>query len=110
MTQGRVDFGLRDFGIWTGQYRGGLALCGFDQLTVPNEVGHLKTGHSGLARAEEFSRAAELQIKFRNLESVVGAHHSVEAAFCIFGNFASGHENAVRFRCAAADAAAKLMK
>jgi len=60
VTQGCVDFCLRDFCVWTGQDRGGFAFGGFEQLAIADQVGDLKAGHACLARAEEFTWAAKL--------------------------------------------------
>ena len=70
----------------------------------------VKAGHAGLARAEEFAGSAEFEIKFGDLEAVAGADHGLEAALAFFGDFAAGHENAVRLGSAAADASAKLVE
>src|SRR3954453_8328372 len=105
-----VNFSLRDLGIWAGEHRGGLSLCDFQQVTVANDVGNLKTGQAGLAGAEEFSRTAQFEIKFGNLEAVIGADHGIEPAFSFFGNLPPPPQDAKRLGCTAPNSAAQLMK
>src|ERR1700685_632880 len=110
VTQSCIDLCLRDFCVWTCQDRRGLALGGFEQLAITNQISHLEVRQASLARAEEFTRATKLQVELGDLESVVGADHSIEAALSVFRNLAAGHEHAIRLGCATADATAKLMK
>src|SRR5277367_6347042 len=60
VTEGCVYFRLRNFCVRPGQDRGGLALGSFEQLAVPDQIGHLEARHAGLARAEEFTRPTQL--------------------------------------------------
>src|SRR3954471_5545074 len=105
-----VNLGLRDLGIWAGEHRGGLSLGDFQQVTVSNDVGNLKTGQASLAGAEEFSRAAQFEIKFGDLEAVIRADHGIEPAFSFFGDLPPSHQDAKRLGCTAPDSPAQLMK
>src|SRR5581483_3374067 len=84
--------------------------CGLEQLAVANDVGYPKIGHAGLTRSKKFAGAAQFQVEFGDFETIIGADHCVQAALAIFGNFSSGHENAIGLCGSTADPAAKLVQ
>jgi hypothetical protein len=110
VAKGAVDFFFRYLFGGSGQDGCGLALGGFQQLVVTDQVGHLEAGHAGLAGAEELAGAAQFEIEFGDLEAVGGANHGVKTAFAVLGDFSAGHENAERLGCAATDTSAELMQ
>src|SRR5208337_3688667 len=59
---------------------------------------------------EKFTGAAQFEIEFRDLETVVRAHHGVKTALAFFGNLATAHQHTIRFRRAAPDASAQLVE
>ncbi len=65
---------------------------------------------AGLAGAEEFAGAAQLQIGFRDFKTVGGAHHGFEAGARFVGHAHGANEDAVGFLRAAADPSPELMK
>src|SRR6267378_202284 len=107
-NQGAANFHLRDFGIRSGDYRGGFAFGQLQQLAVANQVGHAEARQPSLPRAEELSRSAQLKIEFGDLETVVGADHGFESTFALFCYFATSHQDAVRLRRSATNAPAQL--
>src|SRR6266581_3550690 len=50
----------------------------FKQFAVAQRIGDVEAQVPGLARAEKLSRTAELEIGFRDLESIGCAHHGLE--------------------------------
>src|SRR5215469_4612350 len=92
------------------QHGCGLALRHFQQLPISDNVGDAKAWHSSLPRTEEFSRAPDFQIEFRDFESIVGSRHGVEALLALLADLAAGHQDAIRFCAASADAAPQLVK
>src|SRR6185369_835935 len=109
VAEGAVDFFLRYVLVGAGQDGGGFALGSLEKLAVADQVGDLEAWHTGLASAEEFTRAAQFEIELGDLEAVGGADHGVKAAFAILGDFSAGHENTERLGGSAADASAELM-
>ena len=110
MAEGAVDLFLGELGVRTGENRGRLELGCLEQLAVADQVSDLEARHPRLAGAEKFAGAAELKIKFGDLETIRGTDHGVEAPFTVVGDLAAGHEYAIRLSGAAADAAAQLME
>src|SRR6202022_3184048 len=88
----------------------GFAFSSFEQLTIADEIRGLEAGHSSLTCAEEFSRAAKLEVEFGDLESVVGANQGIQPALSVFRNLSPGHEDAIGLGGAPADASAQLVK
>ena len=58
--------------------RKGLAPREFKQFAIAQRIGDVEAQIPSLARAEKFSRTAELKIGFRDLESIGCAHHGLE--------------------------------
>jgi hypothetical protein len=79
-------------------------------LPIADDIGHAETWNAGLLRAKEFAGAAQLQIEFGDLETVVRTHHGIEAAFAFFGNLASAHKHAIGLRRTTPDASAQLVE
>src|ERR1700691_5099981 len=67
--QGPADFHLRYLGIGSLHHSRGLALGQFQQLPVANQIGYAEAWHPSLSRAEEFSRPAQFEIEFGDLEA-----------------------------------------
>src|ERR1700690_330787 len=77
VTEGAVDFFLRNLFAGAGQDGCGFALGGFEKLAVADQVGDLEAGHASLAGAEELARTAQLEVEFGDLEAVGSADHGV---------------------------------
>jgi len=88
----------------------GFAAGLLEEFAIAEGIGDVEAEGAGLAGAEEFSRAAELQIGLGDLEAVGGAHHGIEAGAGFVGHADGTDQDAVGFCCAAADASAELMK
>src|SRR5579863_2544905 len=108
--EGAADFYFCDFIIRAGHNGGGFTPGEFEKLAVADQVSDPEVGQAGLTGAEEFSGAAEFEIEFGDLKTVIRLHHGVETALAFFGDFAAGHQDAERFCGPAADAAAELVK
>src|SRR6266496_1132880 len=103
MNKRTADLFGRDFSVGARYYSRRFALGCFQQLGVSDDVGHAETGQPRLARAKEFAWAAQLEVEFGDLETVVGAYHSIEAALPLFANLSSSHQDAIRFSAATTD-------
>src|ERR1700676_611900 len=88
----------------------GFAAGLLEEFAVAERVGYLEAEVAGLAGAEEFARAAQLQIGFGDFESIVGADHGVEAGAGFLGGADGSDEDAVGFFSAAADASTELVQ
>ncbi len=82
----------------------------FQDFAVAERVGDLKAERTGLAGAEKFAGAAQMQVGFGDLESVARAHHGFQTGAGLVGHAHRADEDAVGFCCAAADAPTKLMQ
>src|SRR6266567_138775 len=78
MNKRTADLFGRDFSVGARYYSRRFALGCFQQLGVSDDVGHTETRQPRLAGAKEFARAAQLEVEFGDLETVVGAYHSIE--------------------------------
>ena len=88
----------------------GFPLGEFKQLAIAEEIGNAEVGKPGLTGAEELPGAAHRKVELSQLKSILGADHGIETLFGEWGNAFAGYQNAVAFRCAAADASAQLMQ
>src|SRR5206468_622654 len=70
--QRAVDLSLRNLLVWTRENNCGFSFGRFEELPVADDVCHAETRESGLFGAEEFSRTAQFEIEFSDLEAVVG--------------------------------------
>jgi len=110
VAEGTVNFFLRNLGIGASQNGRGFTFCRFEQLAIADEVRNLKARQPGLTGPEEFAWTAELKVKLGDLEAIIGTDHGIQSAFTLLRNFAPGHQNAMRFGRAAADASSQLVK
>jgi len=81
----------------------------FEHAAVADEARDAEVGQAGLFGAEELAGAALLEVEFGEFEAVLGTHHGVEAEFGFGAYLVAGHEDAVAFGGAAADATAELV-
>jgi hypothetical protein len=88
----------------------GFATGLLEEIAVAKGVGDVEAEGAGLAGAEKFAGAAELQIGFGDFETVGGAHHGFEAGAGFVGHTHGADEDAVGFLRTAADASAELME
>ena len=88
----------------------GFAAGLLEEFAVAERVGDVEAEGAGLASAEKFAGAAELEISFCDFETVRGTHHGFEAGTGFVGHAHGADENAMRFLRAAADASAELME
>ena len=109
-SQTAVDFGGGDGGVGLRRRSVRLRLGEFEEGAVAEQVGDAEFGQAGLAGAEEFAGAALLEVEFGEFEAVLGGDHGVEAGVGLVGDAVAGHEDAVAFGGAAADAAAELVE
>ena len=80
------------------------------QVGVAHEVGDLELHEAGLARAEQFARAAQLQVAAGDLEAVVRAAQHREPLLRERRERRVPEQHAARRLAAAADAAAQLVQ
>src|SRR5208337_5593558 len=80
------------------------------QLAVADDVSHAEARNTRLLRPEKLAGAAQFEVKFRDLESIVRTHHGVETAFAFFGNLPTVHQHTIRLRRAAPDTSAQLVE
>src|SRR5215472_13612233 len=90
--------------------REGFFASEFQQLPVAQRIRHVKSQLARLFRTEKFSGPAQLQIRFGNFETVVGAHQGLQPLESILAQSPLGHQNAIRFLCAATDTSAQLVQ
>ena len=107
--QGAANFHLRDFGIRSGDHRGGFALGQFQQLAVAR-ISWTRRIRPACRCAGELAQSAQLGSGSSDLEAVVRADHGVEPALALFCYFATSHQDAVGLRRSAPNAPAQLVK
>src|SRR5467141_273237 len=80
-----------------------LAAREFEQVEIAQRIRDVKSEFAMLARAKEFSRAAQLQIGFGDFKSVGRADHGLEARARILSRSFGRDQNARALFAAAAD-------
>src|SRR5260370_29834736 len=87
-----------------------LALGLFCVLGIADDISHAEARNTRLLRPEKFAGTAQFEIEFRDLETVVRAHHGVETALPFFGNLPPAQQHAVRFRLDSSDTTPQLVE
>src|SRR5699024_1773919 len=88
----------------------GGGFCLLQNPLVLYDIGHLEFRQSALLGAQKISRSAKLQIRFRNVKTIIGLSHLFESVPSLFAYLLSVYQNAITLALPAANTSPQLVQ